>query len=106
MYQYKIYNCTFPLKVTFIHFLLQFYIFFSFLAALELTFNGSYRVKYILSNRSNIRKEKYAFRIKTTQENALLFMARGPQNHNDLIQIEVKSWRIRLTVNFGHGICF
>ena len=75
-------------------------IFLFYVDALYLIFNGSYRVQHVLSNKSP-RREKYAFRIKTSQKNALLFYARGPKNYKDFMQIEIDYSRIKLKVNFG-----
>lgn len=84
------------------YFSLQFQIYFFFyVGALYLVFNGSYRVKHILSNKLSTPNEKYAFRIQTKQKNALLFYARGPNNYNDFMQIEINDARIKLKVNFG-----
>ena len=48
-----------------------------------------------------VEKESYWFRIKTLQDNALIFHAIGPEASKDYTLIELQKSRIRLTANFG-----
>ncbi|CAB3987316.1 neurexin-3-like isoform X1 [Paramuricea clavata] len=67
---------------------------------LELTLDGTYKVKHRFTSRA-LNEEKYAFRIRTLQQNAILFYAGGPSNYGDFTLIEIKSSKLKVVVNFG-----
>jgi hypothetical protein len=67
---------------------------------LELTLDGTYKMKHRFTSKAVV-KEIYSFRIKTSQENAVLFYARGPPSYLDFTLIEIRSSNIKLVVNFG-----
>ena len=66
--------------------------------------DGTFKVRHDFANKAP-DEETYAFRIKTLQQNAVLFYARGPPNHADFYLIEIESSRLKMTINFGsmHG---
>ncbi|XP_028402615.1 neurexin-3b-like [Dendronephthya gigantea] len=68
--------------------------------ALELKLDGTYKVMYT-SLITNEDQDRYKFRVKTLQKDALLFYAKGATNTEDFLIIEIKSSKLRLVINFG-----
>lgn len=76
------------------------YFHFSFQGALELSLDGTYKMRYHFVRR-NSKRETYAFRIKTFQRDAILFYARGLPHLPDFMLIEIKSSRLHIVLNVG-----